>query len=180
MKRIIVIGVTGSGKSTFSKKLSNILGLKYIQLDELFWLPNWEMTPDDQFFKKIDEATKDSSWIIDGNYNRTNHIHWPKADTVIWIDLPLWLTFYQNLSRSFNRALFRKEIWEGTGNKESFSRMFSKDSIVRWLFKTYRPHKKRNEDRLKSIEYSHINFHRLRSRREISDFLLMVAKRSDT
>lgn len=174
MKRVIVVGVTGSGKSTFCKKLSKVLGYKYIQLDELFWLPNWEMIPDQQFFEKIEKATSEGTWILDGNYNRTNHIHWPKADTVVWIDFPLWLTFYQNFTRSFKRALFRIEIWEGTGNRESFLRMFSRDSVVRWLFKTYRPHKKRNEERMYSLEYSHIKFYRLKSRKEVSDFLMSV------
>lgn len=172
MKKIIVIGVTGSGKTTFAGKLAKKLGCQHISLDELFWLADWNMTPDKEFFEKIDQATESESWVLDGNYGRTNHISWPKADTIIWIDLPFWLTFYQNLSRSIYRAVTGVELWKGTGNRESFLRMFSKDSIVLWLFKTYKPHKKRIEDRMGSAEYSHLTFHRLKSRREVHEFLL--------
>lgn len=171
MKKIIVIGVTGSGKSTLANKLSSKLNLSYIQLDKLFWKANWQESSDDELFSKIKTEISSDSWVIDGNYARTNHLTWSKADTIIWIDLPLWLTLYQNLTRSIYRAIFRVELWEGTGNRESFIRMFSRDSIIRWLFKTYRPHKLRNEKRMKSSEYKHLNFIRLKSRSDIYDFV---------
>lgn len=174
MKKIIVIGVTGSGKSTLATKLSMNLGYPYIQLDKLFWKANWEETPDQEFFEKISKAIASDAWVLDGNYTRTNHLTWTVADTIVWIDFPFWLTFYQNLSRSMSRAIFRKELWEGTGNRESFWRMFSSDSIIKWLFKTYSPHKERNEARLKSDDYSHLKFYRLRSRREVNEFLESV------
>lgn len=171
MKKIIVIGVTGSGKSTLSKKLSNKLNYPYIQLDELFWRPNWMETPDKEFFEKIYNATNSETWVLDGNYTRSNHLTWTIADTIVWINLPFWITLYQSLSRSIKRAVVRKELWEGTGNRESFLRMFSSDSIILWLFKTYWAHRERTEMRIKSEEYSDINFIRLRSRKEVKEFL---------
>jgi len=171
MNKIIVIGVTGSGKSTFAQKLSKKLDIPYIQLDFLFWKPNWESSTDEEFFDKIEKAIDKPKWILDGNYGRTNHLTWKDADTIIWIDLPFWLTFYQIFKRSFNRAITRKELWAGTGNRESFRRMFSRDSILWWLFKTYSSHGCRYQERMNDPAYKHITFHRLRSRKEISDFL---------
>ena len=174
MEKVIVIGVTGSGKSTLAKKLAKKLDSPHIHLDKLFWKPNWEGSTDQELFAKIESAIQSPTWVIDGNYARTNHLAWQKADTVVWIDFPLWLTLYQNVSRSLARAWSKVELWENTGNRESFRRMFSKDSIIGWLLKTYSPHKKRNEARMLSPEYSHIKFYRLRSRSEIQSFLSKI------
>lgn len=178
MKKIIVIGVTGSGKSTIAKKLSEKLNIPCIQLDFLFWKPNWEPASDEEFFEKIRNAIDNKpQWVLDGNYGRTNHLTWKDADTVIWIDLPFWLTFYQNFTRSLSRAFTQKELWEGTGNKESFFRMFSRDSILLWLFKTYSSHSSRYLARISDPAYAHINFHHLRSRKEIKKFLNQLGKK---
>jgi adenylate kinase family enzyme len=171
MKKIIIIGTTGSGKSTLAKKLSRLLGIEHIQLDFLFWKPNWTESDDAEFFSKISEAINCESWIIDGNYGRTQHLTWPVADTVIWIDLPFWPTLYQNISRSIYRSITREEIWKGTGNKESFIKMFSKDSIVKWLFKTYDSNKERYSKNMQNEKFKNINFIHLKSRKEIEFFL---------
>ena len=171
MKKIIVIGTTGSGKSTVALKLSEKLSIPYIQLDYLFWKPNWEESTDEEFLAKIEAAVNKPAWVLDGNYGRTNHLTWKDADTVVWVDLPFWLTFYQIFKRSLNRAITRRELWEGTGNKESFFRMFSKDSILLWLFKTYSSNVSRYEARMKDPHYQHIVFHRLQSKKEIAAFL---------
>jgi hypothetical protein len=65
----------------------------------------------------------------------------------------------------------QKEIWEGTGNKESLLRMFSRDSILLWLFKTYDSNVSRYQERMSDSAYEHITFYRLRSRNEIAKFL---------
>ncbi|MDC1175487.1 hypothetical protein OAT67_08815 [Bacteriovoracaceae bacterium] len=171
MKKIIILGTTGSGKSTFAKKLSLQLGIPNIQLDLLFWKENWTYCDDPEFFSKIENATQGDTWIVDGNYSRTRHLTWPKADTIIWIDLPFWKTIYQNVSRSVKRAISQEELWPNTGNKESFSRMFSKESIILWLLKTYKKNRKRYLKAMELEEFSHINFIRLRSRKEIDSFL---------
>lgn len=171
MKKIIVVGVTGSGKSTLAKKLSEKLNIPYIQLDLLFWKANWQESSDEEFFQKISNVVNQDTWIIDGNYNRTNHLTWKDADTIIWINLPFWLTLYQNVTRSFKRAITQEELWAGTGNRESFRKMFSKESIVLWLLKTFVQQNNRYELRLNNPNYSHIKFYRLKSRREIAQFL---------
>lgn len=171
MKKIIVIGTTGSGKSTLAKALSERLGLPRIELDSLFWEPNWQGSSDEEFFKKIESALAGKAgWIIDGNYTRANHLMWPQADTVIWIDLPFYLTFYQSFKRTLVRAIKKEELWPGTGNRESVSRMFSRDSILVWLFKTYRQNVVKNTARMVDPTLAHLRFYRLRSRNEVLSF----------
>ena len=111
MNKIIVVGTTGSGKSTLCKRLESQLDYKYFQLDQLFWKTNWSGSTDEDFFPKVEAIIQENeNWIIDGNYGRTMDITWPKADTVIWIDYPFWLVFYQNFSRAIKRSITREEF----------------------------------------------------------------------
>jgi adenylate kinase family enzyme len=171
IKKIIVVGTTGSGKSTFSKQLADKLNYPHIQIDQLHWKANWQESTDHELFEKLKNATASEQWIVDGNYNRTNHLTWPYADTVIWINPPFIINLYQSVSRALKRILSQEERWEGTGNRESLKMLFSKDSIVWWMLKTYRGNIKRYEKRFKETQYSHIKFYRLRSRKEIKKFL---------
>jgi len=90
MKRINVVGTSASGKTTFSIRLAQKLKLTYIELDDLFWLDDWQESTDTAFFQKIqaklDQAK--SGFVIDGNYTRTTQIKWQDIDTVIWLDIP--------------------------------------------------------------------------------------------
>ncbi|EQC48910.1 AAA domain protein [Bacteriovorax sp. BSW11_IV] len=174
MKKILVIGTSGSGKSTFANKLSKKLSIPHFQLDALQFKDNWEIKEDSEFFSAIENSLKNDSWIIDGNYGRTHHLTWPKADTVIWIDLPLWLTLYQNFSRSFKRALTKEIIWEGLNNRESFKMLFSKESVTLWALKTYKTNRERYTHRMSDPKLSHIKFHHLKSRRDIRNFLQKI------
>ena len=172
MHKIIVVGATGSGKSTLAKALAEKIQIENIQLDLLFWKPNWQWSSDEEFFPKIEAALKDKErWVVDGNYSRTYDILWPKADTVIWIDFPFWLTFYQNFSRSIKRIITREELWPNTNNRESFTRLIGKESILRWLWKTYPLMQQRYEKRFADPEHDYINFYRLRSRAEVKQFI---------
>jgi adenylate kinase family enzyme len=89
MKKIIVIGCPGSGKSYFSKKLSEITNIPKFHLDVLFWQENWVKTPRDEFLNKIlDVINNNSSWIIDGNYQSTLEFRIQYADTIFFLDMP--------------------------------------------------------------------------------------------
>ncbi len=171
MKRIIVVGTTGSGKSLVANALSRKLNIPYIQMDQLFWESNWQESTDASFFPKIVAAVEGSSWVLDGNYARTNQLTWPLADTVVWIDLPFWLTFYQCFKRGLSRAITRKELWPATGNRESILRLFSKDSILIWLFKTYESNRARYLERMNDPKFAYVKFIHLKSRKDVKSFL---------
>jgi len=125
---------------------------------------------------KIKNEINCNSWVIDGNYKRTNHLTWSQADTIIWIDLPKYLTFFQNFKRSFTRAINSENLWGHEGNNESFTRMFSKDSVTLWMLKTYDKNRLEYQRRMKSQEYQKINFFHLKSRREIKNFVKEIIK----
>lgn len=171
MKRVNIIGTSGSGKSTFAKKLAERLSANYIELDSLFWKKYWGLSNDEEFFYKIEKALVNDSWVLDGNYTRAIPIKWRNVDTVIWIDFSFPLTLWQAITRALHRSFTKEELWKGTDNRESFSKLFSSDSIVRWTLKTYFPNKKKNLTYFTDENYKHINFVRLRSRKECRSFL---------
>ncbi len=89
--RIIVVGTTSAGKSTFAEKLANILDLDFVELDALYWQPNWVGTPDDEFILKVADATSRERWVVAGTYSRTIPTTWRRAEVVIWLDYSLSL-----------------------------------------------------------------------------------------
>ena len=94
-RRIMVRGVTGSGKSTFARQLGDIL-VPAIELDALFWRPNWQEPPRDEFRDKVTEALAGcpDGWICDGGYSGVlGDLVISQAETAIWLHLPLRVTF---------------------------------------------------------------------------------------
>lgn len=175
MKKINVIGTTGSGKSTFSKRLADRLGYPCIHMDQLFWKPNWVESSDQEFIPKVESVVSGDYWVLDGNYSRTNNIKWQHADTIIWLDYSYFRTFLQLLKRTIVRVVTKEELWPGTGNKESFRKAFvSKDSIFIWFFRCYKRNKITYAALPGSLECSHIKFIRLQSPKEAEAFISSV------
>lgn len=88
MKRVIVIGCPGSGKSVFSKALHNITGLPLVHLDMLFWNKDKTTVEKSVFHERLAEVLKNSEWIIDGNYSDTMELRMNACDTVVFLDYP--------------------------------------------------------------------------------------------
>ncbi|GMA63199.1 DNA topology modulation protein [Alicyclobacillus fastidiosus] len=99
MKRIIVIGSPGAGKSTFSRELSRRLGLPLYHLDSLYWKPGWVERSSEEWAAIHEGVLAQPTWVVDGNYGSTLHLRVAAADTVIWLDLPRTLCLYRCLKR---------------------------------------------------------------------------------
>jgi adenylate kinase family enzyme len=99
MKRVVVVGSGGSGKSTFSRELGKATGLPVVHLDALYWKPNWTPTPADQWAEVVRLETEKREWIMDGNFGGTREMRMNAADTIIVLDLPRWLCIYRIFKR---------------------------------------------------------------------------------
>lgn len=106
MKKILVIGSGGAGKSTFAQRLGEVLKLEVIHLDSLYWSPGWVEMPKDKWRTIVEELVKRDSWIIDGNYGGTLDIRLAACDGVIFLDVPRLICLRRVLKRV---ALYRKE-----------------------------------------------------------------------
>jgi adenylate kinase family enzyme len=136
--RISVLGTSGSGKTTLAKELAGKYGLHHIELDVLYWQPNWAGTPMDEFAEKVrHEIDAHDQWVICGNYNVIKNITLPQANVIIWLKLPLYRVFWRGLKRSLKRSFGKdKEIFNGCyeSPRKTF---FSKDSILLWILHTH-------------------------------------------
>ncbi|MGO4743702.1 adenylate kinase [Serratia quinivorans] len=172
--KINVVGTSGSGKSTVSRQLAEKFALPHIELDKLFWRPEWQGTPDGEFLARITQvlAEADRGWVLDGNYSRTKAIKWESVDWVVWVDYGFCRTLFQAVRRAVTRAWRGSELWPGTGNCESFRRsFFSRESIIWWTIKTYRKNRTGYLADMNNARYQHIRFIRLRSPEQTERFI---------
>lgn len=103
MKRIILIGSCGAGKSTLAKQIHSLTGLELIHLDQLYWKPNWEEPAKKEWEQIVKSIVNKNSWIIDGNYSGTMDIRIARADTIIFLDINRWICLYRVLKRIFSQ-----------------------------------------------------------------------------
>ena len=89
MKKIMVIGCPGSGKSTFSRKLHNLTGIPLFHLDMMYWNPDRTTVEKAVFRERLSNAIQMDEWIIDGNYGSTIELRLQACDTVIFMDYPV-------------------------------------------------------------------------------------------
>ncbi|MFG6666993.1 adenylate kinase [Halomonas sp. HNIBRBA4712] len=180
--KINVVGTSGSGKSTLSKRLAEALDVPHIALDQLFWRANWQETPDDAFFPKLEATLADAAdgWVLDGNFNRTRAIKWREVDMIVWLDYGFWRTFRQSLQRAIVRIVTRRELWPGTGNRETFRKTFlSRDSILLWMLTYWRRQRRRYLLDTLNPEYRSIQIVRLTHPDEANLLIEQLAKRRD-
>ena len=88
MKKVIVIGCPGSGKSEFSKKLHKITQIPLFHLDMIYWNKDKTTLEKSVFYEKLGEILKSDKWIIDGNYASTMEMRMKECDTVVFLDYP--------------------------------------------------------------------------------------------
>lgn len=173
IKRINVVGTSGSGKSTVSRALAEKLNLPYIELDALFWKPDWEESSDEEFQEKLRNALNQEGWVLDGNYHsKTVHIKWQDVQLIVWVDYSFVRTLVQAFGRAIRRASSGEELWDGTGNRETFSgTFFNRDSVLLWTITSYHNVKKRYETLYNPDRKLPYQLIRLRSHAETRRFL---------
>ncbi|MBN2116994.1 MAG: hypothetical protein JW730_10500 [Anaerolineales bacterium] len=171
-KRVVVVGVTSSGKSTLAEKLAGHFGLNYIELDALNWEPNWQAAPLEVFRARVEKATQAEKWIVAGNYHVVRDLIWPKAEAVIWLDYSIWRVLWQLTHRSFTRWWSQELLW-GTNYEPIWIhfKLWSTDSLYHWLFKTYWRRKREFPILLSQPEHQHLKLIRFRHPKETEEWL---------
>ncbi|MGB8213948.1 MAG: AAA family ATPase [Anaerolineales bacterium] len=171
-RRIVVVGVTGCGKSVLAEKLANKLGLDFIELDALYWKPGWVACADEEFHQRVEVATRAPAWALAGNYSKTRDLVWPRTQAVIWLDYPFLLVFGRLWKRTWRRWLTQELLW-GTNYERLWPQLkvWSKDSLFYWQVHSYRRQKRLYPQLFTSPEYAHLAFFHFRWPMEMEEWL---------
>ena len=169
ISRIVVIGTSGSGKTTLAKALAKKLGVKHIELDELDWDTNWTEVANELKRQCVADAIRDDGWTVDGNYSQVRDLVWARAQMIVWLDYPFAVVFSRAFRRTFRRLFKGEVLWNG--NREKWSMLFSKESILLWVIQTHHLHPKRYPLLLEQPEFKHLKLVRLRTAREAEEWL---------
>jgi adenylate kinase family enzyme len=167
MRRIIVIGTTGSGKTTLARNIAGRLRLPHGEQDAWNHGPGWQPEPEADFRAAVDAFTSGPAWVMDGNYGKARDIGWARADTLVWLDYPGPLVLWRLLTRTARRVVGRQELWNG--NRETLRGAFEADAPLRWFFRTH--WRRRRETPALPAGFPHLTVIRLRSARETRRWL---------
>ena len=173
MQRVSVVGTSGSGKSTLGAALAKRLGADFLELDSVFHQPGWVPLPDEEFRRRVGDAVAAERWVVDGNYSsKVRDLIWARADTVVWLDLPKRIVMRRIIWRSFRRAAWRTELWNG--NREHWRNLFSLDkeeSIITWAWQMHAANRVKYAAAMADGANAELHFVRLKNPAEVRRFL---------
>jgi len=152
--------------------LADRLGVPYIELDGIFHQPNWTQLPALEFEQCVQEVAARPSWVIDGSYSAVRHVIWPRAECIVWLDLPRLLVTYRVLRRSVVRCATRQELWNG--NRDRWRDLLSTDprkSAVAAAWKRYTEQRARYTAAAADPTWQAVPIVQLRSPHEIKSYL---------
>jgi adenylate kinase family enzyme len=167
--RIVVFGTSGSGKTTLARRLAEALSLPFVELDRINWQPGWRGLNADapeEFVRRVEAATAGPAWVCDGNYGQVRALLWSRATHLVWLDYQRRVIMFRVLRRSIARALDRRELWPGTGNRENWRHWLHPSHPIRWAWSTWRRRRAEAEVRLRDPRFAHLVVFRLRHPRE--------------
>jgi adenylate kinase family enzyme len=134
--RILVYGVTGSGKTSLARRISAATGIPWHAVDDLTWEPGWIEVPAAEQERRIAAICAERRWVLDAAYGRWLHIPLARAELIVALDYPRWRSLFRLIRRCVARAIDGRPICNG--NRETFRHMLSRNSIVGWHFKSFR------------------------------------------
>lgn len=170
MRNVVVIGQSGSGKSTLSRRLAEVLSVRYVELDALFHGPQWQDNP--AFIEDVAAATVGTGWVADGNYAAVRDLLWSRADTVVWLDLARTVTVRRAVLRTARRLATRTELYNG--NREQWQTVLRASHPIRWTWQTHAAHRAAYERRLADPRWAHLSVVRWQTPAQVAAWLRSV------
>jgi adenylate kinase family enzyme len=173
LSRIAVVGTSCSGKTTLAGQLAATLKCPHIELDAIFWGPNWTMMPESEFRVAVEKASQGPRWVVDGNYSPVRDLVWSRATLVVWLNYPFRLVFWRALRRTVSRVISKEELF--SGNRETFRAAFlSRESLLWWIITTHRRRRRKYRELLEGKTFPDLGGVELQGPKETQEFLQSV------
>jgi adenylate kinase family enzyme len=171
VRSVSIQGISGSGKTTLGAALAARLGVPHLETDALVHGPGWTETPDDELRAAIEQFTRSDGWVIDSDYRRKlGTLVLERADTVVWLDLPLRVCLRRLWGRTIPRIRDQKPLWND--NRESWRAAFwGWESLFVYAIRKHVGHRRRFTELLARPELAHLDLVRLRSPAEVERWL---------
>lgn len=165
MKKVVIIGSGGAGKSTFARRLHEITGLKLIHLDQLYWKPNWAEPSKADWETLLKTELEKDEWIMDGHFGGTLELRLKYCDTAIFLDLPRTVCVYRAVKRWIKYyGTNRPDMTVGCNEKVDLE-------FLGWIWNFSTIKKPKIEEKLRIFEKEK-KIIRLRSQKEVENFFL--------
>jgi len=180
-QRILILGRTGSGKTTLARELAAALGVPHVELDALYFGPNFSTVPLPVLRERTSAAIAGERWVTDGNKSAVRDLVWPRADTIIWLDYPLVISLW----RLGKRALWRTSVLKAQAAESDEKAGLPKQllSAAKGVLKALRSHRGQRREYPRMFADSknqHLAVVRLRSPRATRRWLARVIEEGIT
>jgi adenylate kinase family enzyme len=164
--KVLIAGISGAGKTTLARRLSDRYDLPRYELDALHHGAGWVKRP--EFESDVKEFSARDRWITEDQYHRAlGDLLWDRADTVIWLDLPRRTVMWRVIRRSIVRSITRRPLWNG--NRESFRDWLDADHPIRWAWTQF--DRRRRETTERVTRHPAVTVIRLRTARQARHWL---------
>jgi adenylate kinase family enzyme len=133
--RVLIYGVTGSGKTTLARQVAGQAGLPWHSVDDLTWEPGWIGVPPEEQRRRIARICAGERWVLDAGYSQWIDVVLARVELIVALDYPRWRSLARLIRRTLGRAIVRRTVCNG--NTETFRQMLSRDSILIWHFRSF-------------------------------------------
>lgn len=170
-RRVLVAGTTGVGKTTTAGRIGRALGIPHTEIDGLYHGPDWQPRP--TFEDEVVAYTAEDAWVTEWQYTQVRALLTERADTLVWLDLPIPVALWRLVRRTVRRRVRRTALWNGNVEPAFWTFFTSRDHIVRWGIRTRR----KMRESVPAVERTapHLRVVRLTSQAEIDAFVAMLA-----
>lgn len=177
-RRVLVAGVTGSGKTTLARRLGELWELRHVEIDALFHGPNW--TPRPAFLDDVRAFAAEDRWVTEWQYTSkgTDEILTPRAELAVWLDYPYHVVRGRLVRRTLARGILRRELWNGNVEKGPWNLLNPdpEQNILAWQTTTLHNWTERMPGYV--ARFPHLTVVRLRHPRETERWLRAQAEAS--
>ena len=158
--------------------MADAINLPHIELDAINWQPGWVGLNDvdpAEFVRRVQAAIAAETWVVDGNYGAVRDAVWDRATDLVWLDYGREVIMPRVVRRSIGRAMDRRELWPGTGNRETWRRWLDPEHPIRWAWSTWARRRREYTERCADPRYADLRIHRLRHPRDATALIRRLA-----